>query len=51
MEDQFEFKMKSLSSMKTIRDTAEKQQQLKTAIVESLEPIQAMLKLKFSKLK
>lgn len=37
--------------MKKIRDAAEKQPQLKTAIVESLEPIQAMLKLKFWKLK
>lgn len=51
MEDQFEFKVKSLSSMKKIRDAAEKQPQLKTALVDSLEPIQAMLKLKFSKLK
>jgi hypothetical protein len=48
MEDQYEFKVKSLSSMKKIRDAATK---LKTAIIESLEPVQAMLKFKFSKLK
>jgi hypothetical protein len=47
MEDQYEFKVKSLSSMKKIRDAAEKQPQLKTAIIESLEPVQAMLKFKF----
>jgi len=44
-------KRKNLTCLKKIRDAAEKDENLKTALVDSQEPVLARLKQRFSKLK
>ncbi|WAR27046.1 hypothetical protein MAR_012750 [Mya arenaria] len=49
--DVIEKKLKSCSSMKSVRDAAAKQPELKAAWVDSVEPVQASLRNRFQRLK
>jgi hypothetical protein len=51
MDEGNEFKVKSCSTMKKLRDLARKQPAVKEALVGSMEPVIAMLKQRFSQLK
>ncbi|KAK3097052.1 hypothetical protein FSP39_005923 [Pinctada imbricata] len=51
MEEDAEYRVKSLTTLKKLRTTADKQPALKTALIESLEPPIAQMKQRFAQLK
>ncbi|XP_052249975.1 uncharacterized protein LOC127858198 isoform X2 [Dreissena polymorpha] len=51
MTDVLEYRTKSLTSLKKLRNAAERTEELKQSLIESLNPVLALLKQRFSQLK